>query len=394
MLVPKITFVFDRRKSADKKHKGSIELRITLGKKQKFMSTGIMVYPHQWKGGNPYVSGYETSGEDNIMLASIYKRCSHIVADMVENNRIDIDSIPALLKQKSVDMTFIDYIYRRMDAKKVGELTHRQYVSFFNRLSEYGKIKFFTDVTEKGIRDWDEWLHGYSWTEKDRYGKEVVMHYSESTIGAYHKNMKAFIADAVVDGFLKENVYVSKRIKVNKGDPRIDKFLTSDELERIKSAEMPTSSLSVARDVFVFQCLTGLSYVDLMDFDADKVTPYGEIGIYHGVRHKTGTAFTTIVNDEAKDILNRLGGYIPHIPNQKYNIKLKLVADAAGVDKEISSHYARHTAASVWLNQGVPVAIIARVLGHSNTAITEKVYSKMFDETIISAFTDKKKRGD
>ena len=93
MLVPKITFVFDRRKSADKKHKGSIELRITLGKKQKFMSTGIAVYPHQWKGGNPYVSGYETSGDDNMMLASIYKRCSHIVADMVEHDRIDIDSI-------------------------------------------------------------------------------------------------------------------------------------------------------------------------------------------------------------------------------------------------------------------------------------------------------------
>jgi len=394
MLVPKITFVFDRRKSADKKHKGSIELRITLGKKQKFMSTGIMVYPHQWKGGNPYVSGYETSGEDNIMLASIYKRCSHIVADMVEHDRIDIDSIPTLLKQKSVDMTFIDYIYKRMDAKKVGELTHRQYVSFFNRLSEYGKIKFFTDITEKGIRDWDEWLHGYSWKEKDRYGKEVVMRYSESTIGAYHKNMKAFIADAVIDGFLSENIYVSKRIKVNKGDPRIDKFLTPDELEQIKKAEMPTSSLSVARDVFVFQCLTGLSYVDLMDFDADKVTPCGEIGIYHGVRHKTGTAFTTIVTDEAKEVLNRLGGYIPHIPNQKYNIKLKLVADAAGVDKEISSHYARHTAASVWLNQGVPVAIIARVLGHTNTAVTEKVYSKMLDDTIVEAFSKKKKDGE
>lgn len=394
MLVPKITFVFDRRKSADKKHKGSIELRITLGKKQKFMSTGIAVLPHQWKGGNPYVSGYETSGDDNMMLASIYKRCSHIVADMVENDSVDIDSIPTLLKQKSVDMTFLDYIFRRMEAKKVGEYTHKQYVSFFNRLSEYGRIKFFSDVTEKAIRDWDEWMRGYSWTEVDRNGRKVEKHYSDSTIGSYHKNMKAFISDAVIDGHLKENIYVTKRIKVTKGEPRIDKFLTPDELERIKQARMPTGSLSVARDVFVFQCLTGLSYVDLMDFDAGKVTPCGEIGIYHGVRHKTGTAYTTIITAEAKEVLERLGGSIPHLPNQKYNIKLKLVADAAGIDKEISSHYARHTAASVWLNQGVPVAIIARVLGHTNTAVTEKVYSKMLDDTIVEAFSKKKKDGE
>ena len=39
-----------------------------------------------------------------------------------------------------------------------------------------------------------------------------------------------YLADAVVDGYLKENVYVSKAIKVDKGKTRIDEFLTADNL--------------------------------------------------------------------------------------------------------------------------------------------------------------------
>ena len=67
-----------------------------------------------------------------------------------------------------------------------------------------------------------------------------------------------------------------------------------------------------------------------------------------------------------------------------------MVADAAGIEKPISSHYSRHTAASIWLNEGIPIEVISKALGHSNTSLTERVYSKMFDETIVSAFSKKK----
>ena len=61
---------------------------------------------------------------------------------------------------------------------------------------------------------------------------------------------------------------------------------------------------------------------------------------------------------------------------------LKAVAAIAEVSKPISSHWARHTGATILLNAGVPMDIVARVLGHSNSEITRKVYAKLLDETV------------
>lgn len=384
MLVPKIAFVFDRHHRADRKKKGSIELRITYGQKKKYLSTGVSVLPNQWKGGNPYVSGYETSGEDNRILASLYRKAARIVSEQVENGEVDIDAIPKLLKpSEGAGITFLQYIMKRIEKESIveAEATYRQKVTFYNKLSEYGKIKLFSDIGEKSIRDFDEWLHAYEWTVNDSYGRPVTKRYSQGTIGSFHKNLKAFIADAKVDGYLKENVYVAKRIKVDKGEARTDKYLTIDELERVETAKMPTKPLEEARDLFVFACKTGLSYIDLMRFDSSLIKETDGVLIYSGRRQKTNIKFTCVVTKSAKAILDKYNGLLPKIPNQKYNIKLKLVADAAGIDKPLSSHYARHSAAMTWLNEGISMEIVAKVLGHTNLAQTAQ-YAEILENTI------------
>ena len=48
--------------------------------------------------------------------------------------------------------------------------------------------------------------------------------------------------------------------------------------------------------------------------------------------------------------------------------------DAAGLPR-IRFHYLRHTAASLMLNHGVPLLVVAKILGHSNPSITLNVYA-------------------
>lgn len=394
MKIPTIKFVFDRRHTAGDKDKGYIEMVITHNRQRKFIATGVSCYPFQWKADtkrNTYVSGTGADVELNQILLTMYQRVFKIVTGMVETESVDISAIPTLLKVQGVDMTFLEYILQRMDKKNVVDYTKASYKGFYNKLCEFGHIKYFSDINEKAIRDFDEWLHAYKWTELDRFGNQVERKYSQATIGSYHKNLKNFIADAVIDGFLKENVYVAKGIKVSKGDARIDKYLTPDELERIEVASMPTRALAETRDLFVFACHTGLSFVDLMEFDATKIVADGEISIYKGCRHKTGITFVCPITNKAQEILDRYNGHLPKLPNQKYNVRLKLIADAAGIEKPISSHYSRHTAASIWLNEGIPIEVISKALGHSNSQLTERVYSKMFDDTIVSAFANTKK---
>lgn len=389
MKIPTIKFVFDRRHTASDSSKGYVEMIITYNRQRKYISTGISCYPHQWKDDarhNIYIIGTGADVELNQILLTMYHKAFGVVSQMYQSGSLDINAIPTLLKAQNVDITFLDYIVKRAESKNVVEYTKWSYQGFYNKLSEYGKIKFFSDITEKGIRDFDEWLHQYSWYEKDRFGKKVKCTYSQATIASYHKNMKNFIADAVIDGYLRENVYVTKGIKIDKGKTRIEEFLTEEEVAAIAKADMHLKSLSESRDLFLIQCYSGLAYIDIMTFDFSKIRDLEAGSVVHGKRHKTGIDFSFVVTDEAKEILERYNYKLPKLPNQKYNGRLKLVADAAGIEKNITSHMGRRSAGSIWLNNGIPLEVVSKCLGHSSLLTTQKAYAKVLDKTIVEAF--------
>ena len=54
---------------------------------------------------------------------------------------------------------------------------------------------------------------------------------------------------------------------------------------------------------------------------------------------------------------------------------------AAGLDETLTFHQLRHGAASLLLNQNVPVPVVSKYLGHANPGITMKVYAHMIDGT-------------
>ena len=64
-------------------------------------------------------------------------------------------------------------------------------------------------------------------------------------------------------------------------------------------------------------------------------------------------------------------------------MRLKVLADAAGVDKPISSHWARHTCGMLLLNKGVSMEVVAKILGHSSIKTTERVYAKVLRKTVV-----------
>lgn len=385
MIIPQTKFVFDRKHTASNTKKGSIDLRITYNRKQKFISTGVKCYPGQWDLRNECIRSLDCQ-EDNANLIKIRKKALKIIGDMVDEDNIDLNAIPTLLKQKQVSMTFEDFIYKRIKDRQVTDSTKKAYHVFFSRFCGWGKMKFFRDITEANIHLWDKYLHGFRWEELDGYGQKVMRCYSQASIGSMHKNLKIFINDAMVEGYVKENPYTTKRIRIDKGRTRIEEFLTKEELDRIISAKMPTRPVEEARDLFVFQSLTGLSYADLMEFDFTKTRLNGEYRIYKDVRVKTGVEFVFILTSQGEDILKKYNYHLPKLPNQKYNAKLKIVADAAGIEKNLTSHVGRRTAGSVWLNQGIPIEVVSRCLGHSNILITQKAYARILDSTVINAF--------
>ena len=64
--------------------------------------------------------------------------------------------------------------------------------------------------------------------------------------------------------------------------------------------------------------------------------------VYIGTRAKTSQTFTIPLLKPDLAILKKYNNHLPIISNVKYNEYLKEVAQNAGIDKPVSSHWARY----------------------------------------------------
>ena len=151
---------------------------------------------------------------------------------------------------------------------------------------------------------------------------------------------------------------------------------------------MPTESLERVRDLFVFQTYTCLRYSDLARFNSNNIVLINGTEVYRCTQKKTKKGATIPMLKPALDILDKYRGILPIISNVKYNEYLKIVAQASGIDKPLSTHWARHTGATILLNEGVDMKIVTKICGHSSMKITEQIYAKLLDETVVKAIQD------
>lgn len=370
---PRLTYIYDRYKKASSKRKASIELRITYNYKQKYISTGIEVLPRQWKNGS--IVNHTEAEHLNNELSHFLIEVRQIIIDMESSNNIDIFSIPKILeKKRNGIITFIDFCKKRAEVRKYGKSddTVQRYDRFIRLFNEYGKITDFSDITEASILAYDSYLNSKGMKPYSKWNN-------------YHRFLNSFIIDAIDAGYIKKNPYKWINIEKDKDTNGYKRCLTPEEFQRIKRVELSTESLQHIRDVFVFQTYTCLSYADLKHFNIQSIQNVKGMKVYIGKREKTEIEFTVPLIKPALDILRKYNNKLPVISNVKYNEYLKVVAQAAHIDKPVSSHWARHTGATILLNRGIPMQIVAKICGHSSTRITEQVYAKLLDETVVDA---------
>lgn len=369
----KLTFVFDRKKVADKKKEGVIELKITAGGKRKYISTGVKVFPKEWKNGE--VVGCRDWKEKNDFLQTLKRKCSEIINKMVDECNFNIDAVAARLDESTQQkQTFLEYAKecaeRRM--QDLAEGTRKRYKVVLDFLDKWRGIVFFTDVTERNIRKMDDYLANR--------GLKVCSRYN------YHKILKAFVLQAFGDGLITKNPYAHYKLKRG-DDGGLSRVLTPKEFERLETCIIPTECNRRVRDLFLFQTYTMMGYSDLAAFDYKECKRVKGKLCYKAKRLKTGQEFMVVLLEPALNILKKYKYKLPIISNVKYNLYLKAVAQFAKIDKPLTTHYARHTGATLLLNNGVSLHIIQHILGHATLRETERTYAKLMDETIIDAMT-------
>lgn len=378
--IPVVSLLYNRRKNASRKTTAAVEIYIYYNGKQKYISTGIRIYQNEWKHG--MVVDRVDAIQLNQALGQLVVDVRKVINQMIEEGHVNIYAIPerlAKLRIKEVDM--FAFFRERVRVRQYGKSEDNKwrYDRFLNFLEDWGQIRNFTDITEAKIIKLDKDLKS-----KDLKGNTIWNN--------YHRFLNSLIIDAIDAGYLHKNPY--KWLHIEKGNDRvgIGKHLTPEEFEKIKNVELETDCLQNVRDVFVFQTYTCLSYRDLQEFDMNKVEEVKGKKVYTGMRGKTGIPFTVPLLPPALEVLRKYKGKLPLISNVKYNLYLKEVTKAAGIDKPVTTHWARHTGATLLLNQGVPMEIVSKVCGHSSIKMTEKIYAKLLDETVVKAVSKVEKK--
>ncbi|MCK0160412.1 site-specific integrase [Allomuricauda sp. F6463D] len=178
--------------------------------------------------------------------------------------------------------------------------------------------------------------------------------------------------------------------------PKLEKkereFLTKSELLEIESFQSSIERLMMVKDLFVFSCYTGMSYIDIMKLTPDNIS-CGVDGNHWIMteRKKTGIPIKIPILPVVETLINKYknhprtefrNGLMPHISNQKLNSYLKEVADKCKISKNLTFHMARHTfATTITLSNGVPIETVSKLLGHTKI-VTTLIYSRVIEQKI------------
>jgi len=203
------------------------------------------------------------------------------------------------------------------------------------------------------------------------------------------KNLGKIMRICVANRWIGFDPFAGHKNKVTKVERAI---LTEAELSTLTSKIFPIERLQVVKDVFVFCCYTGLSFIDVQQLTRSEIS-VGTDGIawIKKRRHKTLVASHIPLLPVALEIIARYqdhpiceisGRVLPVASNQKMNAYLKEVADLCEIEKHLTFHIARHTfATTVTLGNGIPIESVSKMLGHTDIRTTQ-IYAKILDHKV------------
>ena len=215
-----------------------------------------------------------------------------------------------------------------------------------------------------------------------------------NTSNKYLLHLKKVITLAIDNEWLVRNPFSRFKMK-NKPSERV--FLIEEELTRIIETPILNRRLSEVRDVFVFCCLTGLSYSDVKSLSSNDVNKGidGKMWI-RKQRKKTGSLSRISLVPYAVELIERYkdhpeantkGILLPVISNQKMNVYLKDLGSFCIIDKRLTVHMARHTFGTYTATLNVPIETICEMMGHKSIKTTQ-IYAKIIDKKIANDMDD------
>lgn len=211
-----------------------------------------------------------------------------------------------------------------------------------------------------------------------------------NTVVRYMKCLKKITNMGLAKEWMRKDPFYGYKMQQDETDPT---FLTYEELQTIMNKEFTIPRLALVKDIFIFALYTGLAFIDVYNLRPEHISEDGNGNLWIvKPREKTNNLCNIPLLSIPKQILEKYkdnpycmdkGTLLPVPCNQKMNSYLKEIADLCGIKKNLTTHTARHSFASVIaLANNVSLPNVAKMLGHSSTRMTQH-YAKVLDQTIL-----------
>lgn len=245
-------------------------------------------------------------------------------------------------------------------------LTVRKYVADFIKHQYKRSDMSMNELTEEFIQDFCLYLKN-------------VVGLAQSSIWIYSIPLKHIVTAAHYNGKIPRNPFAMYHVDP---DHKEREFLTEEELSMFAEKKLENPNFAFARDLFLFGCWTGISFIDIKNLTEDNIVNINGAPWIVSQRQKTGVPFKIKLMESSLQIIER---YKPFRKDEHLfaigsldmvNKRIKMVAKMCGIKKRISFHVSRHTFAVLALEHGMPIESVSKILGHTNITTTQ-IYAKV-----------------
>ena len=378
---------FIRESRVRKDGTASIEIVLTVNGERCAFSTGKRVKSCNWDKTKQQVKGKDEEAQSlnnylKAIKAKIYQKEAELLdrgfivtAELLRDAYFDkVES----LKEKTLFEVFEEH--NREQEKLVGNGVSKAtyWISVYT-------VRLLKEFVQQKYKREDLYLRelNLNFIQSFHTFLRIDKGMAQNSSTKHLKLLKKIVNLAVANSYMTTNPFIT--YKIEREPVEID-FLDEEELRKIINFDTPLPRLERAKDMFLFGCFTGLSYIDIKTlapehFEKDNT---GRIWIKKR-RVKTGVLSRIPLLPIAKLILDKYKGGEKLLPIQDpadINKYLKDIAILCDIKKRITFHTSRHTFAStVTLANNISLEVVSKMLGHTNTRMTNH-YAKLIDKCI------------
>lgn len=393
------TSIYIDKRKALKTGKYPIKLRVTYNRKQQYYPANLSLSKDEYEltmAKNPK-GNYKSI---RLKLSALEQKANKIIDELPVFDFIQFKR--KLYSDQNVrEDVYYHYKNKIEQLKNESSFgTASSYQSSLNSLKAYRNKLIFLDVTVEFLRSYENHM--------------ISEGNSMTTVGIYLRTLRSIINIAIDDGMLSKdyNYPFGSRSKNKFQIPisrNIKKALSLNELKLLfEYTPEPGSWEHKALDFWIFSYLANgmnmkdIAYLKYKDIDNEFIR---FIRAKTKKTNQSAKPITFYINDEIKNIISiwcnpkvSSETYIFPILNPEHtaekqrmviqqftkmvNKYMKMIASKLGIDKNITSYYARHSFATVLKRSGKSTSIIKEALGHENEKTTESYLDSIPDESI------------